>query len=684
MQAPHAEETQGERCLISYKLMLMTPRERFLAAAAEQFDALLAATTQTPPPPPPPTPDPVPVPPPVPPPPVPVPVPPLGTGHPRIMLGSQATRLKAAIVANTSAATRWRERVDRWLVGDVYNFAAWNGALLGQLTGDNRYKRKAIEQVERQVADAEASIAAGGQPNGSNPIQVAHDSYLYVGDLIGDLALVYDWCFDLLTPAQRTRWLKYANQAVWNVWNFRLATWGNRPFPWTGWSVDNPSNNYYYSFLRATMLLGLATVGDDGSSSTWMGKFHDEKIMGQLVPQFSAELVGGCSREGTGYGVAMRNLWELYALWRWTTGENLASMTTHTRASMTTFIHQIMPTLDRVALTGDLSRDSTGALFDYHRDYLLKLISLYPTDPVAARGVALLAASSVPQMSQDFMMGNDFVYAPQISGAALDLPLVRYAPGAGQIYARTSWQKNATWLSLIAGPYTESHAHQDQGSLSLYCEGWLAPDAVLWSHSGVIQDGFLVGYPEAHSLVRVATAGKTVKQVFGSVSRVLALRSGPGYLFVALDLSPAYQGTPVTTMRRQVLWLQPGLILVHDRVVSLAATSQIWQLVVPVQPAINGATATVTSGGHTMRVTRMSPAVGVWSVFDFRNSPDKDFSGGFRLDQSQPGGDSDFLTLISLDGAATTPAQSVVFTDTGVTFVIAGKTVTIGPGIDAT
>jgi hypothetical protein len=165
---------------------------------------------------------------------------------------------------------------------------------------------------------------------------------------------------------------------------------------------------------------------------------------------------------------------------------------------------------------------------------------------------------------------------------------------------------------------------------------------------------------------------------------VLALRSGPGYLFVALDLTPAYAGTPVTVMRRQVLWLQPGLILINDRVISSGGSQQTWQLVVPSLPTINGATATITAGAHTMRVTRIAPAVGAWSMFDFRSSPDKDFTGGFRLDQVQPGGDLDYVTMIAIDGAAIAPAQTVQFSDTGVTFQLAGRTVTIGPGIDAT
>ena len=178
------------------------------------------------------------------------------TAHPRIYLTSNRARLSAALYANTAAASRFKTIADRWLAGgDVYNFSPWNAALLGQLTGNTAYCAKAVATVEAQVVAAEANIAANQAP------LVAGDSYLEIGNMIGDVALVYDWCFNQTTSAQRTRWLRYANQAVWNVWHHDTAKWGSATIPWTGWSVNDPSDNYYYSFLRATMLLGCCRAG---------------------------------------------------------------------------------------------------------------------------------------------------------------------------------------------------------------------------------------------------------------------------------------------------------------------------------------------------------------------------------------------------------------------------------------
>src|SRR5690349_16276592 len=106
------------------------------------------------------------------------------TAHPRIYLTSNRARLAAALSAGTPAATRFKTIVDQWMGGaDLWGFSAWNAALIGQLTGNANYCTKAVATIESQVTAAEGKIAAGQAP------EVAGDSYLGVGDMIGDLAL---------------------------------------------------------------------------------------------------------------------------------------------------------------------------------------------------------------------------------------------------------------------------------------------------------------------------------------------------------------------------------------------------------------------------------------------------------------------------------------------------------------
>ncbi len=590
------------------------------------------------------------------------------TAHPRIYLTPNRTRLNAALAAATPAATRFKSKVDSWIQGeDIWGFQAWNGALLGQLSGEAKYCTKAVSVVESQVVAAEAQIAASQAP------EVAHDSYLQVGEMLGDLALVYDWCFDQTSSGQRTRWINYANQAISNVWNPTTAKWGSKVIPWSGWSVNNPSNNYYYSFLRATMLVGLATRGENPQADAWLTQFRVTKILGQLIPTFNKDLVGGASREGTGYGVAMRRLYELYSFWKETTGENLAVKTPHSRASMLAFIHQIVPTLDKVAPTGDHARDASAALFDYHRDYLQELMALFPTDRLASRAKALLAASSVKMMSSAFMVAYDFLNDnADIKPTPLDgLDTTYHAIGIGELYARSGWDTGATWVNLIAGPYTESHAHQDQGSIMIYKGAWLAYDSNINSRSGLSQA------TTSHSLVRIDSGGAPVRQIANTISTMVALHKGAGYVYASADLTPSYNhDAAVQKVNRELLFLEPNVVIVFDRVNTASGTTQTWQLASPVSPAISGNQATFTNAGHSLAVTRIAPSAGAMSIYNFAS--DAGFTGGFRLDERVAGGENQYLHVMSVDGAVSSAQSTGTAAQPGVIVNLAnGKQATV-------
>jgi hypothetical protein len=617
--------------------------------------------------------------------------------HPRIYMQSHKAALTAALAAGQPAATRFKASVDRWVGGaDVYNLSPWNAALLGQITGDAKYCAAAIKAVDKQVSDAESAISSGNNP------EVAGDSYLGVGNMIGNLALVYDWCAGSLSADRRGAWLSYADQAIYNVWHPAIAKWGSRTAMWSGWAVDDPSDNYYYSFMRATMLFGLAAHDETAMAGGWLTQFQDKLTM-QLVPTFDEELVGGGSREGTGYGVAQRDMFELYDFWAGSTGQRIADLTKHTRASMLAMIHQIVPTLDRFAPTGDQSRDSTAQFFDYHRSYLQDLIALYPSDPIAPHAQALLAGSSLPKMMNEFMFVSDFLYTnSNVPATKLDgLGTAYYASGIGELYARSSWDKTATWINLIAGPYTQSHAHQDQGSLMVYKEGWLAYDAVIDSHSGLPRE------TTAHSVVRLIDANqKIIEQKLGSESKLVALHRGTGFLHAAADVTAAYGKTSaVQLVQREIVFLQPDTIVVYDRVSTSPGTSQVFQLVSPKQPAIAGPIATFVGDKHSLIVNSviMPPSNPTGVVTNMTSVTTvsggaMDFQAGFRFDETMAGGDNRALHVLTIDNAAisissmsdgvtlmlgTTPV-SVQFNHSAVggSVTIGGQTTALNAGIE--
>ncbi len=581
------------------------------------------------------------------------------------------SRLRTSLSANAAAATRFKALVDAEVAGArAYDFKPWYAALMGQITGTTSYCTFAVARTEAFVASEEALFQ-----NNQRAV-VAGDSYLEVGGMIGNVALVYDWCRPQMTAAQRTRWANYGNQAVWNVWNYNQAKWGNTTYAWSGWSIDNPSNNYYYSFLRATMLLGLATYGENTQAQGWLDKFRTEKIANQLVPTFNRDLAGGGSREGTGYGVAMKGLFDLYYWWEKSTGQRIADLTPHTLASLEKFMHDVVPTLDRIAPTGDHARDSTASLFDYHREYLEILSRLYPTDVMAGVSKTLLAQSSVPRMYNSFEAWVDFLYdQADITAQPLSrLPTARWGSGTGQFSMRSAWATDATYANLICGPYTESHAHRDQGSFVLFKGNWLAFDENINSHSGIAQDEV------NHNLVRIEQNGAVVTQPGNSSCSMLALADNAVYSYGLARVTPVYSGKAVVAkVEREFLLIKPSTLVVLDRVQTTGTgVRRVWTLNLPGTPTVTGDRLTSMSGNNQLDVVRLAPT-GLASTVVSWPSANSDMSAGSRVDVADSTGDTSvFLNVLGADRAFSTAVRSDATGQTGALITLAnGSTATV-------
>ncbi|MBB5203633.1 hypothetical protein HNQ51_000926 [Inhella inkyongensis] len=529
--------------------------------------------------------------------------------HPKLLLNHTALRdcLRTKLRLGAPEALRLKEQVDRALAGRPdYAYQPWYAALLWQMSDDPRYRDLAVAQTESLVTAEEARIAAAQAP------QVAGDSYLEVDAWVGNVARVYDWCFEALTPAQRSRWLAYAHQAVWNVWlapaspaGGVAAQWGGREMRWSGWGRDNPANNYYFHFLNAAVLLGLASQGEHPQAPVWLDLVRHQKLAGELWPLYARELQGGGSLEGTGYGTALRTLWGVYEVWERSTGERIAHLSPHARDSMAHLLHSITPSLDRLAPTGDHARDATAALFDYHRDYLLQLAALFPQDRLSPVALDHLRRSSVPRMRHSFNDVQELLYAPPPTAApAAELSTLYWGEGTGQLMMRSDWGLQASYANFICGAYKESHAHADQGSFVLFHQRWLADDANLRSDSGIEQGLAL------HNLLRLNDAqGQEIRMTpQGQPCRVMGLRNHAQFAYVAADVTPVYafrhEGVnhygnhQVEQLRREFFFLRPGVWVVLDRVATRTATQRVWTLNLPAAPTLEGQTARLRIGGQ--------------------------------------------------------------------------------------
>lgn len=512
---------------------------------------------------------------------------------------------------------RFKNWVDDAVAGNPgYAFSAIDAATMYKLTGQAQYALLAVSIIEGQVAAAEAEIAAGNKP------AVAGDSYLQAGDMIGALALTLDECASHITASQRNRWSAYAEQAVWNIWHHENAQWGGHPFPWSGWSVNNPGNNYYYSFLQATAYWAYAS-----NSTSWKNFLQNQKW--PALEDYFSNLPGGGSQEGTAYGLSHARLFKLYRMWKDSNGTDYANSNPHLTESIYYWIHATVPSMDRTAAIGDQARVSEPVLYDYHRHLMLE--ARKQTNSTAARNAATwwLDQISIGQMSSGFNFIDDLL--PAGGTAAPPSDLVYHATGVGQLFARTNWTSNAMWMNFSAGPYVESHAHQDQGAFTLFAGGnWVAVTANIWSHSGIHQN------PEVHNVVRFIHNGQTVAQREGTTSSMVVESTGAGGAVRATaNLTPAYDGNPAVQSWKRTVSFGDRHLLVSDKFTLGANTSAVFQVNTAVLPIISG--DTVQIGNVSMRV--IEPANPTISIKNWQ--ADSEYHNGWRIDVK--GGNSRYV-----------------------------------------
>ncbi|WP_411992378.1 hypothetical protein [Agarivorans sp. DSG3-1] len=484
--------------------------------------------------------------------------------------------------------------VDRAVEGNPgYGFSPTDAVYMYYLTQDKKYIDLAIEDVEAQVVAAEAKMAEGDKP------KTSFDSYLYVGGFISELAFTYDYGYELLSESQRTRWKNYAEQAIWNVWNHGEAEWAGNSFPWSGWATTNPGNNYHFSFLKATMTWGLAS-----QNTTWLNLLNDDKLP-KLVAYYEGFDKGG-SREGTGYGVAQGKLFELYQIWKDTTGEDLSAKSVHSKETIDYWIHATTPPLEMFAPIGDQSRVSKPVLFDYHENLVQRAASLNVGTDEAKRGKWWLDNNSVDPIRYGFNLHTTLLQ--QELNQLEPTELVYHATSAGHLFVRSSWNSDATWLSAVAGIYDESHAHRDQGSFSLYKNDWLAVTQNIWSHSGIHQES------EVHNMVRFVEEGETILQKRGTEATMDYTVNGAETV-INMDLSGIYAAYDSVTSWKRDISFTANKVLVTDQCVVADSVSAIWQINVPLEPVING-DGSITAGNLLITpITPANPAVNVVNWF---------------------------------------------------------------------
>jgi hypothetical protein len=113
-------------------------------------------------------------------------------------------------------------------------------------------------------------------------------------------------------------------------------------------------------------------------------------------------------------------------------------------------------------------------------------VALSPGTLQARHGTWWLQNNSIHGVNYVFNIQGDLLPYPDAPEAPTEL--IYHSPGAGALFARTSWDTDASWMAFVAGKYDQSHAHQEQGNFTFFKNDWLSVTSNIWSHSGIHQE----------------------------------------------------------------------------------------------------------------------------------------------------------------------------------------------------
>ena len=374
--------------------------------------------------------------------------------HPRIYL--TPTRLAALRARATAANPRWTQLKAAADAGD----GMLQEALVAQVSGDASYCTHALAEAQQRVDE--------DQDCSSCP---------------GDIALVYDWCYDQMTAAQREDFIAYFNHRG------EDPSYGNVP----GWGNYWPRHGYSFA------LMGLATYGDNPRAEEWLNAYRYDHIRDNDTALLNRIAAGGGWPEGMVYDwIANVFRVKATAAWESATGEHLFASTPWYRERLGyLLLHQWPGTAQEwgrqyhpYPSTGDSERNR-GTMANYGRIMALILVGRFPDAPLAPQLQAYLATAP-DDNSDSFLYHDEFLwFDPDLPTATPSLR-THYAAGTGTIFMRSGWPSgaadtdtSATYLTFQAGDHFTYHQHYDQNSFTLFKYADLALDSGVYSGDGL-------------------------------------------------------------------------------------------------------------------------------------------------------------------------------------------------------
>ena len=445
-------------------------------------------------------------------------------------------------------------------------------ALVSAVENDAELGKKAIAQAMKIV---------------NGPIRVGHVGF---GTDLALTALIYDLCYPYWEEEERLKYHQYMNNTIDANVNSETAVFHNGWYGYKNWGIgiaclatwhENEQAPSYFHTLekdykeRAAPALTLAGNGGGWGEGYYINYFSYEWL-------FFCEVAKNCGHPDY-YEQAPHFYQNLAVAGMFESYPGLKEYNSHRPIPM---------------------GDGGGRIYGGDRDKALSsrriLVNNFRND--LTHQVVHTFNERTPRSGTGINAYMDFLWhdTSVTRGNLNDFRLSHFSPGAGYVYARSSWDDDATYFFFKCSDRFTSHQHLDAGHFLIYKHEELLGDGGHYDSFGSFHDVNYHLRTIAHNTMLVFNPDETWPGIRagnvtgndggqahnfphhnGSVSdkdawvrnmnlynigEILTFTDEGEFLYVAGDCSNAYSPQKVDFFTRQILFIRPATFIIFDRV----------------------------------------------------------------------------------------------------------------------
>ncbi|MFB3879668.1 MAG: hypothetical protein ACE149_00320 [Armatimonadota bacterium] len=487
-------------------------------------------------------------------------------------------------------------------------------ALVCAIEGDEALGREAVTMAMKYV---------------NGPIRQGHVTF---GADLARCAVVYDLCYQCWTPEQRAAFHRYMNETYDANVDSETHVFHNGWYGYKWWGIGLAAYATYYENERAPEMLreldreyrerAAPALELAGAGGGWAEGYYINYFLYEWL--FFCEAARQC--EGADY----------YAL--------APSFFTE-RAIAGAF--ETYPGIREYGTRRSIPMgDSGGRKYGGDRDKALSarriLVNAYRNDPrhqaVHAFNETTPRSGSGSNAYKDFLWRDETVKPGDVNA----LGLSHLSTGPGYVYARSSWDDDATYFFFKCGDRFTAHQHLDVGHFLIYKQEELAGDGGHYHYFGSTDDvnyhlrtiahstmliydpdetwpgiragevtgndgGQMHNWPHHNGAVEDASQWQRDRALY-DIADIVAFEDRGAYLYVAGDCTRAYDPKKLKEFTRQIVFLRPGTFIIFDRVTSTRPEyKKTWLLQAMKPPVSAGGKLVVTNGQGRLHLQTLLP-----------------------------------------------------------------------------